>query len=76
MAETQWKTIKVRFCDHVDCEVDLEVEEVLPAEFLPDQPARVRAHRCSRGISCNQFDKVACNWSGSNPAFDPFTESD
>jgi hypothetical protein len=72
MAEKQWKIIKVRFCDHVDCEVDLEVEEVYPSEMMPDQPPRIRAHRCSRGVECSLFDKVACQWAGSNPVYDPF----
>lgn len=76
MAEKQWKTIKIRFCDHAECEVELEVEEILPAEFLPDQPPRLRAHRCSHGLDCNQFEKVACRWSGNNPSFDPFTETE
>ena len=76
MAEKQWKTIKVRFCDHAECEVELEVEELLPEEFLPDQPPRLRAHRCSGGLMCSQIEKIACRWSGSNPSLDPFTETE
>jgi hypothetical protein len=72
MAYRQWNTLKVRFCDHVNNNVKLEVEEIYPEEFLPDQPARLHAHRCSLGTACSSMDKAACCWSGSNPGYDPF----
>jgi hypothetical protein len=74
MVEKTWQTLKVCYCQHVGQEVALEAEVVYPAEFLPEQPGRVTAHRCSQGINCNQDDRAACMWSGSNPAFDPFLE--
>jgi hypothetical protein len=58
----------------VQKDVSLEAETVYPAEFLPDQPARVMAHRCSQGIRCMLMNKPSCVWAGSNPAFDPFAE--
>jgi hypothetical protein len=39
---------------------------------LPDQPARITAHRCSNGLECNQEDKHSCTWAGTNPDFDPY----
>lgn len=74
MAEIQRKTLKVKFCDHVNCEVNFEVETVLPAEFLPDQPGRIVSRRCSLGTQCSYLDKVACVWAGTNPNYDPFAQ--
>lgn len=71
MAETRWEPIKVRFCDHSNCEVALEVQAVYPAEMLPEQSPRILGHRCSMGIKCN-MDRPSCVWSGTNPTFDPF----
>lgn len=74
MAEKKWETMKTQFCDHVGCEVTLEVEMLYPAEFLPDQPAQVLSKRCSRGLECNQLDTMSCVWAGTNPLFDPFVQ--
>jgi len=74
MAVKQWEVLKVRYCNHVGCEVGLEAELIYPAEQLPDQPPRVEAHRCSRGKECMLHETQSCIWAGSNPGFDPFEE--
>ena len=75
MTTKTWHTMKTRFCDHVDCEVNLEVQVVYPPEILPDQPPRVLAHRCSEAIRCNLVSKPGCIWAGTNPTHDPFAEA-
>ncbi len=72
MAVKQWEPQKIQFCDRAGCEVALEVELVYPADFLSDQPTRLLAKRCSRGLECNLFNQPACVWSGTNPLLDPF----
>jgi hypothetical protein len=72
MSERIWEVSKTIFCEHVNEKVSLETEVVYPGDFLPDQPPRILAHRCSHGMSCNQVSKPACNWAGSNPGYDPF----
>lgn len=74
MAEEQWNVIKVCYCDHVNEEVGLEARVIYPAEWLPEQPPRVVAHRCSHGLQCNREGRPSCVWAGTNPAFDPFAE--
>jgi hypothetical protein len=76
MAEKVWQPIKVRHCDHVGCDVALEVSAVYPAENLPDQAPRIVGHRCSKAMDCLLNDKAACVWAGNNPSFDPFKEKD
>ena len=51
MAVKTWQTIKVRYCHHADAEVELEAQTVYPAEWLPDQPPRILAHRCSHAFA-------------------------
>ena len=73
MATRTWQSIKICYCHHVDQEVSLETEVVYPAEWLPDiEPARVLAHRCSQGVTCNLDEKPSCMWAGTNPTIDPF----
>ncbi|MEN6409444.1 MAG: hypothetical protein ABFD44_07020 [Anaerolineaceae bacterium] len=74
MAVKIWQPIKVRFCEHVQANVALEAEELIPAEFMPDTYPRVEAHRCSQGYLCSLSSKVACTWSGTNPGYDPFQD--
>ncbi|MCL4559688.1 MAG: hypothetical protein M1281_03610 [Chloroflexi bacterium] len=74
MALRTWQSIKSQYCPHAEAEVYLEAEVVYPAEWLPEQPARVLAHRCSRGVLCNQNSSGGCVWSGTNPSYDPFSE--
>lgn len=74
MAEKRWETINVKFCDRAGCEVSLEAEFVYPAEFMPDQPARLVSKRCSRGLECNMWNSMTCVWAGTNPMHDPFTQ--
>jgi hypothetical protein len=74
MVDKKWEVIKVCYCQRVDQEVALEAEMIYAAEFLPDQPARILAHRCSEGMHCNQDDRSACMWAGTNPVFDPFLD--
>lgn len=72
MAYKTWKVIEVRYCDRAGEEVSLDTQVVYPAEWLPEQPPRVQAHRCSRALSCNLFNKPACSWSATNPGYDPY----
>ena len=74
MAVTTWGTIKVRYCHHVEEEVDFEAEMVYPPEWLPDLGPRIIAHRCSRAMACNLDDRASCVWAGTNPTLDPFSD--
>lgn len=74
MAVKTWQTLKVQYCHHVDAEVALEAELIYPAAWLPDQPPRVNAHRCSQGVHCNLDGRPSCVWAGTNPVYDPFAE--
>ncbi len=38
MAEKIWQVEKIKYCEHVGHEVEIEDEVVYPAEHLPDQP--------------------------------------
>jgi len=67
-----WKPLKQATCDRIGETVVLEARLVYPADPLPDQPARVLAHRCSLGVSCNALDRPSCCWAGTWPGFDPF----
>jgi hypothetical protein len=71
MAYRTWQVSKLQYCDHVGHEVAIEKEVVFPAEFLPEQPPRVLARRCSNAMDCNQFEKPTCVWCGTNPDYDP-----
>jgi hypothetical protein len=75
MAVRSWQTIKVRYCEHVGEEVGLEAQVVYPADFLPDQPPQVTAHRCNHAFACNLDGRPSCIWAGTNPAHDPFSSS-
>lgn len=75
MSVKTWQPIKVCFCDHVNQQVALEGALVYPADWMPDQPPRILAHRCSKGIDCNLDGRPSCIWSGTNPVIDPFIES-
>jgi hypothetical protein len=72
MAIKSWETVKQQYCHHVCEDVCLEAEVVYPAEWLPDQPPRVLARRCSHGMMCNLDGRPSCVWAGTNPAYDPF----
>jgi hypothetical protein len=74
MAVKTWQTIKVHYCHHVKREVELEAQAVYPAEWLPDQPPRILAHRCSHAFACNLDGRPSCVWAGTNPSYDPFRE--
>ncbi|MFH1906775.1 MAG: hypothetical protein ABIL11_05255 [Chloroflexota bacterium] len=79
MAERVWEVSKVCYCEHANREVALETQVVYPIDFLPDQPPRVTARRCSHGMICqqafgNQFAQPACIWAGTNPDYDPFRQ--
>jgi len=73
MTERIWQASKECYCEHVMRIVSLEAEVLYPIDFLPDPP-RVRSHRCSLGVDCNQFSKAACVWAGTNPNYDPFLQ--
>lgn len=75
MAKREWVAIQSCFCHHLGQEVALEAEVVYPADFLPDQSPRIMAHRCSHSGLCNQEERPACIWAGTNPAVDPFSEN-
>ena len=74
MAEKTWQVIKVSYCHHVEKDVGFEAQVVYPANFLPDQPPRVVAHRCSEAFNCGQDGRPSCVWAGTNPLYDPFKE--
>ncbi|MFZ5809134.1 MAG: hypothetical protein ACOY16_07620 [Chloroflexota bacterium] len=74
MAQKTWEIYKMRYCTHAGCEVYLEAEVIYPAEWLPDTPPRVNAHRCSHAMLCNFDERASCVWSGTNPAVDPFLD--
>ena len=67
-----WEPAKICFCHHIKREVSLDTALVYPSEWLPDQPPRILAHRCSNAVECNLDGRSSCMWSGTNPAFDPF----
>ena len=71
MAEKIWKVEKIKYCEHVGREVEIQDEVALPAEILPDQPPRVLAHRCSNSLECNMIEKATCALCGTNPDLDP-----
>jgi hypothetical protein len=71
MAQKNWEITQVCFCEHVNQEVALEAEVLHPIDYLPDRP-RILSHRCSHGVLCNQMEKAACKWAGTNPEYDPF----
>jgi hypothetical protein len=74
MATRTWETIQYCYCHHRERMVAFEAELIYPAEWLPDPAPRVAAHRCSEGMECNQDDRGACVWAGTNPNFDPFAK--
>lgn len=76
MAQKSWNTVKVQYCDRVDSDVALEVQVVYPSEIMPEQPPRILARRCSKGMECNLANHPGCFWSGTNPGYDPFSEPD
>ncbi len=76
MAVKKWVSIKVRYCHHVNRKISLQAEMIYPAEWMPDQPPRIAAHRCSHAFACNLDGRPSCVWAGTNPAFDPFIELD
>jgi hypothetical protein len=71
MTIKEWEIIKVRYCVHAATDVGLEAEMVYPAEWLPDQPPRIVAHRCSHALACNLDGRASCTWAGTNPGIDP-----
>jgi hypothetical protein len=71
MAQKTWKVEKIKNCEHVGHEVEIEDLVVYPAEQLPDQPPRIIAHRCSNALECNMKDQAACSLCGTNPDVDP-----
>jgi len=66
MTQTKWQVSKVRYCEHVGQNVSLEVQVVIPADQLPDQP-HVLAHRCSMAMDCNKMEKMVCAYCFTNP---------
>ncbi|MBM3123721.1 MAG: hypothetical protein FJZ87_01460 [Chloroflexi bacterium] len=71
MAVRAWKIEKIKYCEHAGHEIALENEVVYPPEFLPDQPPRILARRCSNVLECNMLEKAACLMCGTNPDLDP-----
>jgi len=71
MAQKKWQMSKVRYCERVGHEIALETQVVYPAEYLPDQPPRILAHRCSNAMECNRIDRMTCAWCGTNPDYKP-----
>lgn len=71
MTRKTWQTVEIRYCERVGRQVRLEAQVVEPAEHLPDPPPRVSARRCSNAIECNQIEKMACAYCGTNPNYIP-----
>lgn len=71
MATVVWEPIQPKYCERVDHWVTLEVLRAYPAEFLPDHPPRLLSHRCPEASLCNQLEKPACAWAGTQPDYDP-----
>jgi hypothetical protein len=71
MTEKIWKVEKVKRCEHVGREIQIQNEVVYPADHLPDQPPRVIARRCSNAIECNMVEQASCVLCGTNPDVDP-----
>jgi hypothetical protein len=74
VAVKKWEQIQVRYCHRVQTEVSLDAEMIFAAEWMPDQPPQVVAHRCSHAFACNMDGRPSCVWAGTNPAYDPFIE--
>lgn len=74
MAQKSWKPVKVRYCDRVDSDVTYEIQVMNAPDIMPDQPPRILARRCSKGMECNVANHPGCFWSGTNPLYDPFAE--
>ena len=74
MSVREWQAVKMCYCHHVDQEVALEAELVFPAEWMPEQPPRILAHRCSHAMDCNLDGRPSCVWAGTNPVIDPVIE--
>ena len=71
MTQKKWQIEKIHYCEHVNAQVALEVQVVYPAEYLPDQPPHVIAHRCSKALECNKVDKLVCAYCFTNPDVKP-----
>lgn len=71
MAEKKWFVTKVIYCEHVGREVELETQVVVASEYVPDQPPRIVARRCSNALDCNGLNKPTCAWAGTNPLYRP-----
>ena len=56
MAEKQWFVSKVCYCEHVGHEIALETELILPSDYMPEQPPRIHARRCSNAIGRKPSD--------------------
>lgn len=72
MATRIWQPIQHCYCHHLDRMVAFEAEVIYPADWMPDGPPRVNAHRCSEAGGCNLEDRPSCVWAGTNPNIDPF----
>jgi hypothetical protein len=75
MAMKVWEVQKVCYCEHIGQDVALEAHVLYPADFIPEMNARILAHRCSQGMSCNLDNRASCIWAGTNPVIDPFIET-
>lgn len=71
MAYEIWQPVKIAMCDRIGEEVEIQARVVFPADILPDQPPRIMAKRCSRGVDCNLLDRPSCEWAGTLPGFNP-----
>ena len=72
MAVVRWQVLRTQRCPHIGVPVRLEARVVYPARWLPEQPPRVTAHRCSHAEQCRTSFRPGCRWSGGEPLHDPF----
>jgi hypothetical protein len=75
MSTKTWEVLRTCYCHHIDQQVALEALLVYPPDLLPDQSPRVLAHRCDQGLRCNLDGRPSCQWAGTNPSVDPFSET-
>lgn len=77
MSSQVWVKKESQFCFRVKQTVYLLEERVYPGNTIPDigEPYQVRAQKCSAGLECNLVG-MRCRWSGLNPTYDPFYETE
>lgn len=73
MSETKWVPIRKIFCHRVKAEVELLMEDTGRPDYFGELPTEGHQPRkqCALGESCNLIG-LKCQWSYTNPGYDPF----